>query len=180
MVYKVLCKHPPQTHHFSCYAHPRRCFLSALTLIFWSQTQHRRRGQAFFFFGPQWISHDFLQRDAVKSSANTLLQVVKTSARPRHGNILASCELMQRRFPWGWQLGSELSSSGQTSFKSTEFKNALQTVCGLAEGTVTKRLNWFSPLSTCKDWWHESKSKVKPVLALSSMDPTLFLLNDIS
>lgn len=40
----------------------------------------------------------------------------RLSARPRHSSILGFCELMQRRFPWGGWLGSEVSSSGQTSF----------------------------------------------------------------
>lgn len=45
----------------------------------------------------------FPPRGAVKSSANTPLQVVKAPppARPRHGGVLGFYELMQGRFPSG-------------------------------------------------------------------------------
>lgn len=70
---------------------------------------------AFFCF--RWISHDCL-RVAPWSHLPTLHHrwSKRLSVRPRHGSILGFCELMQGRFPWGGWLGSQESSSGQTSF----------------------------------------------------------------
>jgi len=59
-------------------------------------------------------------RASVKSSANTPLQVVDASAcfcsPTSRQPVLALRELKQRRFPWRGRLGSQASSSGQTSF----------------------------------------------------------------
>lgn len=93
---------PPQAHHFPVLLNLTGSILSALTPVCCS---------------PQWISHGFL-REVPWSHPQTLHYrwSKRLSARPRHGSILGFCELMQRRFPWGGWLGSEVSSSGQTSF----------------------------------------------------------------
>lgn len=93
---------PPQTHHFPVLLNLTGSVLSALTP---------------FCCLPRWILHDFFWE--VPWSHPQMLHYrwsKRLSARPHHGGVLGFCELMQRRFPWGRWLGSEVSSCGQTSF----------------------------------------------------------------